>query len=104
PAARRERLVPAAPAQELPIGDPGHEPEGHHRGADASDVDDASRRAGAARRHRLHHDPSRVAAPLEGACRTMAKAYSSYELARRSFLIAMAGVGTFIAVVFIFVL
>jgi hypothetical protein len=34
----------------------------------------------------------------------MAKAYSSEELARRTFLIAMAGVGTFIAVVFLFIL
>ena len=34
----------------------------------------------------------------------MAKAYSSDELAMRSFLITMAGVGSFIAVVFFFVL
>jgi hypothetical protein len=34
----------------------------------------------------------------------MAKTYSPDELAARSFLITMAGVGTFIAVVFIFVL
>ena len=34
----------------------------------------------------------------------MAKAYSADELAMRTFLITMAGVGTFIAVVFIFVL
>ena len=34
----------------------------------------------------------------------MAKAYSSDELATRSFLIAMAAVGAFIAVVFIFIL
>ena len=34
----------------------------------------------------------------------MAKAYSSDELAMRTFLITMAGVGTFIAVVFFFVL
>jgi hypothetical protein len=34
----------------------------------------------------------------------MAKAYSSDELAMRTFLITMAGVGAFIAVVFIFVL
>ena len=34
----------------------------------------------------------------------MAKAYSSDELAMRSFVITMAGVGSFIAVVFFFVL
>jgi hypothetical protein len=34
----------------------------------------------------------------------MAKAYSSDELAYRTFLITMAGVGTFIAVVFIFII
>jgi len=34
----------------------------------------------------------------------MAKAYSSDELAMRTFLISMAGVGAFIAVVFIFIL
>jgi hypothetical protein len=34
----------------------------------------------------------------------MAKAYSSDELAMRTFLITMAGVGAFIAVVFIFIL
>jgi hypothetical protein len=34
----------------------------------------------------------------------MAKAYSSDELAKRTFLISMAGVGAFIAVVFIFIL
>ena len=34
----------------------------------------------------------------------MAKAYSSDELARRAFLITMAAVGTFIAIVFLFVL
>jgi len=34
----------------------------------------------------------------------MAKIYSSDELATRTFLIAMAGVGAFIAVVFTFVL
>ena len=34
----------------------------------------------------------------------MAKAYSSDELAMRTFLITIAGVGAFIAVVFIFVL
>ena len=34
----------------------------------------------------------------------MAKAYSADELAMRIFLITMAGVGAFIAVVFIFVL
>jgi hypothetical protein len=34
----------------------------------------------------------------------MAKAYSSDELAMRTFVITMAGVGAFIAVVFIFVL
>jgi hypothetical protein len=34
----------------------------------------------------------------------MAKAYSSEELAWRTFLISMAGVGTFIAVVFLFIL
>jgi hypothetical protein len=34
----------------------------------------------------------------------MAKAYSSDELAYRTFLITMAGVGTFIAVVFLFIL
>lgn len=34
----------------------------------------------------------------------MAKAWSSEELARRTFLISMAGVGTFIAVVFLFIL
>jgi hypothetical protein len=34
----------------------------------------------------------------------MAKAYSSEELARRTFLVTMAGVGTFIAVVFLFIL
>lgn len=34
----------------------------------------------------------------------MAKAYSSDELAMRAFLISMAGVGAFIAVVFLFVL
>jgi hypothetical protein len=34
----------------------------------------------------------------------MAKTYSSDELATRSFVITMAGVGAFIAVVFIFVL
>jgi len=34
----------------------------------------------------------------------MAKAYSSDELAMRAFLITIAGVGTFIAVVFIFIL
>jgi hypothetical protein len=34
----------------------------------------------------------------------MAKAYSSDELAMRAFLITMAGVGLFIAVVFVFIL
>jgi len=34
----------------------------------------------------------------------MAKAYSSDELAMRAFLITIAGVGLFIAVVFIFIL
>jgi len=34
----------------------------------------------------------------------MAKTYSPDELATRSFIITMAGVGTFILVVFIFVL
>ena len=34
----------------------------------------------------------------------MGKAYSSEDLARRTFLITMAGVGSFIAVVFIFIL
>jgi hypothetical protein len=34
----------------------------------------------------------------------MAKAWSSEELAWRTFLISMAGVGTFIAVVFLFIL
>jgi hypothetical protein len=34
----------------------------------------------------------------------MGKAYSSDELARRTFLISMVGVGAFIAVVFLFVL
>ena len=34
----------------------------------------------------------------------MAKAYSPDELATRTFLITMAGVGSFIAVVFIFIL
>lgn len=34
----------------------------------------------------------------------MAKAWSSEELARRTFLISMAGVGSFIAVVFLFIL
>jgi len=34
----------------------------------------------------------------------MAKTYSSDELAMRTFLISMAGVGTFIAVVFLFIL
>jgi hypothetical protein len=34
----------------------------------------------------------------------MGKAYSSDELARRTFVITMAGVGAFIAVVFIFIL
>jgi len=34
----------------------------------------------------------------------MAKAYSSDELAMRTFLITIAGVGAFIAVVFIFIL
>jgi hypothetical protein len=34
----------------------------------------------------------------------MAKAYSSDELAYRTFLITMAGVGSFIAVVFLFIL
>ena len=34
----------------------------------------------------------------------MAKTYSSDELAMRTFLISMAGVGTFIAIVFIFIL
>lgn len=34
----------------------------------------------------------------------MAKAYSSDELALRTFLITMAGVAAFIAVVFIFIL
>ena len=34
----------------------------------------------------------------------MGKAYSSEELARRTFLISMAGVGSFIAVVFLFIL
>ena len=34
----------------------------------------------------------------------MAKAYSSEELALRAFAISMAGVGTFIAVVFFFIL
>jgi hypothetical protein len=34
----------------------------------------------------------------------MGKAYSSDELARRTFLVTMAGVGAFIAVVFIFIL
>jgi hypothetical protein len=34
----------------------------------------------------------------------MAKVYSSDELATRTFLISMAGVGAFIAVVFIFIL
>jgi hypothetical protein len=34
----------------------------------------------------------------------MAKTYSSEELAYRTFLITMAGVGAFIAVVFLFIL
>jgi hypothetical protein len=34
----------------------------------------------------------------------MGKAYSSDELARRTFVVTMAGVGAFIAVVFIFIL
>jgi hypothetical protein len=34
----------------------------------------------------------------------MGKAYSSEDLARRTFLISMAGVGAFIAVVFLFIL
>jgi hypothetical protein len=34
----------------------------------------------------------------------MAKAYSSEDLARRTFLITVIGVGAFIAVVFIFIL
>lgn len=34
----------------------------------------------------------------------MGKAYSSDELARRTFLVTMAGVGAFIVVVFIFIL
>jgi hypothetical protein len=34
----------------------------------------------------------------------VAKAYSSDELAYRTFLITMAGVGAFIAVVFLFIL
>jgi hypothetical protein len=34
----------------------------------------------------------------------MAKEYSSEELAYRTFLITMAGVGAFIAVVFLFIL
>jgi len=34
----------------------------------------------------------------------MGKAYSSDELARRTFLVTMAGVGAFIAIVFIFIL
>ena len=34
----------------------------------------------------------------------MGKAYDSEELATRTFLISMAGVGAFIAVVFIFIL
>ena len=34
----------------------------------------------------------------------MAKSYSSEDLAYRTFLISMAGVGAFIAVVFIFIL
>jgi hypothetical protein len=34
----------------------------------------------------------------------MAKAYSSDELAMRAFLITMAGVGLFIAIVFVFIL
>jgi hypothetical protein len=34
----------------------------------------------------------------------MAKAYSSEELATRTFLISMAGVGAFIAAVFLFIL
>ena len=34
----------------------------------------------------------------------MAKAYSSEELAWRTFLISMVGVGAFIAVVFLFIL
>lgn len=34
----------------------------------------------------------------------MAKAYSDEELALRTFLISIAGVGTFIAIVFIFIL
>jgi hypothetical protein len=34
----------------------------------------------------------------------MAKAYSAEELAYRAFVISMAGVGLFIAVVFIFIL
>jgi len=34
----------------------------------------------------------------------MAKAYSSDELAFRTFLISMVGVGAFIAVVFLFIL
>jgi len=34
----------------------------------------------------------------------MGKAYSSDELARRTFLVTMAAVGAFIAVVFIFIL
>jgi hypothetical protein len=34
----------------------------------------------------------------------MAKAYSSEELARRTFVATMVGVGAFIAVVFIFIL
>ncbi|MDH3520324.1 MAG: hypothetical protein OEM49_07690 [Myxococcales bacterium] len=35
---------------------------------------------------------------------TMGKAYSSDELARRAFLVSMAGVGAFIAVVFLFII
>ncbi len=34
----------------------------------------------------------------------MAKEYSSEELARQTFLISMAGVGAFIAAVFLFIL
>jgi len=34
----------------------------------------------------------------------MAKAYSAEDLAKRTYLITTAGVGTFIAVVFIFIL
>ena len=34
----------------------------------------------------------------------MGKAYSSEDLARRTFIISMVGVGAFIAIVFIFIL